>query len=515
MPDSDDISLLKRYADGDEPAFTLLIERYIHLVYSTALRQVGNPSHAEEISQAVFIILTKKAKSISPKTILSGWLYQTARLTAANFLRSENSRQQREQEAYMQSTITEPDTGSWNEIAPLLEEAMGRLGQADRDAIVLRFFENKTPQELATMLGLNEATARKRVSRALERLRKFFNKRGVVSTTAVIAGVISSNSVQAVPVGLANNISAVALANGAAVSTSTLTLVKGALKIMAWTKAKTAIVVGIGILVAAAATTTVTVREIHNYQNDEWQLGRMSFKFLEKPPYRTVILPTKVTERSVQNGTGGSYWMGDGRGYGINATIEEILRWAYARAYADGYYYREASLARTVLDTKLSARRYDYFSNLPKASKEALQLEIRKKFGLTAKYQTIETNVLLLEVKYPNSTGLRPSKSRNNAGSDYGHGEVRANNQTMEDVSRWLEVYLGIPVINQTGLTNSYDFRMHWQDKTVKADYNGEPLNPNDNPNLNELKRVLTEQLGLELTLSNMPVEMLVVEKAN
>src|SRR5271154_671014 len=90
MPESDDIMLLKQFAEGDESAFTLLVERYVHLVYSAAMRQVCNPSHAEEITQAVFIILTQKAKSLSPKTILSGWLYQTARLTAANFLRSES-----------------------------------------------------------------------------------------------------------------------------------------------------------------------------------------------------------------------------------------------------------------------------------------------------------------------------------------------------------------------------------------------------------------------------------------
>src|ERR1700733_13462308 len=165
MLESDDITLLKKYAEGDESAFTVLVERYVHLVYSAALRRVCNSSHAEEITQAVFIILTQKAKSISPKTILSGWLYQTARLTAANFLRSENSRQRREQEAYMQSTLNESESASWEQISPLLEEAMGRLGEADRNAIVLQFFENKNPQEVATALRLNEVTARKRVSR--------------------------------------------------------------------------------------------------------------------------------------------------------------------------------------------------------------------------------------------------------------------------------------------------------------------------------------------------------------
>src|SRR5947209_2639878 len=149
MPESGDISLLKQYAKGDESAFTVLVERYVHLVYCTALRQVGNPSHAEEISQAVFIILTQKAESLSPGTILSGWLYQTTRLTAVNFLRSEIRRQQREKESYMQSALTESNSAAWTQIAPLLEEAMGRLGEADRNAILLRFFENKTAHEVA------------------------------------------------------------------------------------------------------------------------------------------------------------------------------------------------------------------------------------------------------------------------------------------------------------------------------------------------------------------------------
>jgi len=154
----------------------------------------------------------------------------------------------------MQSTLTESDAASWVHIAPLLDEAMGRLGETDRNVIVLRFFENKTTQEVATTLKLNEVAARKRVSRALEKLHRYFNKRGVSSTTAIIAGAISTNSVQAAPVGLAKTITTVALAKGAAASVSTLTLVKGALKFMAWTKAKTAIVAGATAITLALGT---------------------------------------------------------------------------------------------------------------------------------------------------------------------------------------------------------------------------------------------------------------------
>jgi RNA polymerase sigma factor (sigma-70 family) len=258
MPESDDIALLKEYAEsGSEPAFTALVGRHVNLVYSAALRGTGNAHAAEEIAQAVFIILARKAKSLGDKTVLSGWLYQTARLTAANYLRGEIRRQHREQEAYMQSILDQPDGEAWRQIAPLLDDAMGRLGEKDRNAIVLRFFENKNLSEVGAALGASEDAAKMRLNRALEKLRKFFTKRGVVHSAAIITGVISANSVQAAPIGLAKTISAVAITKGAVASTSTLTLIKGALKIMAWTKAKTAAVTAAAFILAAGTTTVV------------------------------------------------------------------------------------------------------------------------------------------------------------------------------------------------------------------------------------------------------------------
>src|SRR5438874_12023683 len=106
-----------------------------------------------------------------------------------------------------------------------------------------------------------------RVKRALDKLRNFFTKRGVVSTTAIIAGAISANAVQAAPMVLAKSVTAVAIAKGAAASVSTLTLIKGALKLMAWTKAKTAIVAA-AVVFLTAGTATVVVRETRPH--DEW-----------------------------------------------------------------------------------------------------------------------------------------------------------------------------------------------------------------------------------------------------
>lgn len=258
MQASADIELLRQYSEqNSEAAFAELVTRYVNLVYSAAARKTGNLHAAEEITQAVFIILAKKAGRLREGTILSGWLYQTARLTAANFLRHEMRRGQREQEAYMQSISTEPDT--WPEIAPLLEDAMGRLNEKERNAIVLRFFEGKSFQEIGAAFGGTENAAKKRVIRGLEKLRKFFARQGLSSTTAIIAEKISVNSIQAAPMAPAKSIAAVAVTKGAAASLSTLTLVKGALKVMAWTKAKTAIIAGGVAIVLAAGTATLFV----------------------------------------------------------------------------------------------------------------------------------------------------------------------------------------------------------------------------------------------------------------
>ncbi len=255
MQPTEDSALLRRYAENhSDEAFAGLVTRHINLVYSVALRQVGNPHAAEEITQAVFIILAKKAAQLQHYKALSSWLFQATRLTANNFIRSETRRHRREEEAYMQSVLDEAGAEVWPRIAPLLDTAVAALREKDRQAIVLRFYEGRNLREVGLALGTSEDAAEKRVNRALEKLRKFFTKRGVSSTTAIIAGTISANSVQAAPVALAKSVTAVAIAKGAAASGSTLTLIKGALKIMAWTKAQTAIVTGVAILLAAGTT---------------------------------------------------------------------------------------------------------------------------------------------------------------------------------------------------------------------------------------------------------------------
>jgi RNA polymerase sigma factor (sigma-70 family) len=260
MTEAHDHELLAEYSrTGSEAAFAAVVARYVNLVYSAALRFTSNPHHAEEITQAVFIILARKARSLRQDTVLSGWLYQTARLTAANFVKGEIRRQRREQEAYMQTATNESEPASWGPIAPLLEEAMGHLSEADRNAIVLRYFENKTAPEIAATLEMNEAAAHKRVSRALEKLRKYFLKRGVALSAVSLAGAITANSVQSAPTGLGVTV-ATAAAKGGIVGGSTFTLIQGALKTMAWTKAKTVAAAAVVALLIGGASVGIVAK---------------------------------------------------------------------------------------------------------------------------------------------------------------------------------------------------------------------------------------------------------------
>lgn len=256
------MTLVREFAaHQSEPAFAMLVERHIGLVHTAALRQTGDPHLAEEITQAVFIILARKAPSLGANTILPAWLYRAARYAAADTLKRQHRRHAREQEAYMQSDLQSDDTANaWQRLAPLLDDVMAKLSERDRAPLVLRYFENRPWREVAGLMQVTEDAAQKRATRALEKLRCLFGKRGVTLAAALIAGAVSANSVQAAPVGLAVKIS-VAAATGAAIGGSTLSLVHGTLKTMAWFKFKFG-TIGAVVLIGAA-TSLVVISKLH------------------------------------------------------------------------------------------------------------------------------------------------------------------------------------------------------------------------------------------------------------
>ena len=273
----EDIELLQQYArNQSEEAFAALVSQHINLVYSTALRQAGNPDLAEEITQVVFIILARKAATLDANVILSAWLCRTARYTAANALTVQRRRQHHEQEAQeMQSILNEPEPNPWSQIAPLLDTALGQLREADQNAITLRFFENKSFSEVALALGASEDAAKMRVGRALEKLRKFFGKRGFTLSAAVIAAAVSANAVQAAPAGLAASVT-VSAVNGLASTTSSLSLLQATLKLMGWMKAKTIASVAAGVILAAGISSVTVASLFHTLDARRNAIGALA-----------------------------------------------------------------------------------------------------------------------------------------------------------------------------------------------------------------------------------------------
>lgn len=219
---SDDAALLRRYAcDHAEEAFAELVRRHLDGVYSAALRRIGGDTHlAEDIAQKVFASVAREAEHLSRHPQLSAWLYATTRNVAANMVRSERRRKAREQEAQaMQETLSEnaPEANAdWSRVAPVLDEVIDELNEADRTVVLLRFVERRALLEIGAALKLSEDAARMRIERALEKLRVSLRRRGVTSSIAALSLMLTNQAVAAAPAGMAASVtgSALALATG-------------------------------------------------------------------------------------------------------------------------------------------------------------------------------------------------------------------------------------------------------------------------------------------------------------
>ncbi len=209
-----DLDLLRAFTrDQSQDAFATIVQRHLNIVYCAALRQVRSPQLAEEVAQSVFADLARQAGGLKSETILTAWLYQITRRTAIDVVRRESRRQLREQIASEMNAMN-ATADDWTQIEPLLDEAMHALDDTDRTAVLLRYFENKSLREVGETLGTTDDAARKRVNRAVERLREFFAQHGVSASTSGLAAVISANAVQAAPAGLAITISTAAVLLG-------------------------------------------------------------------------------------------------------------------------------------------------------------------------------------------------------------------------------------------------------------------------------------------------------------
>lgn len=250
-----DNELLRQYANTQsEEAFSELVRRHVNLVYSAALRQVGGDAHhAQDAAQVVFTDLARKAMSLSRRECLTGWLYTSAHFAAAKIVRTESRRRDREDKFMREPGHDTSPAADWEKLRPALDSAMHELKETDREAVLLRYFENRPFAEVGAKLCLTEIAARKRVERALEKLRALLARRGI-TTGAALASVISANAVQAAPGYLAGALATASLTGAA---TGSLTF----FQTINMTKLK----LGLGTLATAGVIVTLVI-QLHALQ---------------------------------------------------------------------------------------------------------------------------------------------------------------------------------------------------------------------------------------------------------
>jgi uncharacterized protein (TIGR03435 family) len=309
---------------------------------------------------------------------------------------------------------------------------------------------------------------------------------------------MAAHSVQAAPTGWANTISAVALAKGATAGGSTLALAKGALKLMAWTKAKMAVGVAVGMLLAAGTTTVVVEKAISDLGTDHYFLEMKSPEELTKmPPKYCFVRPTHF--KSVM--TNPTWAMGiNDQAIGRSSDFQTMLEYAYDFHVS----------TRTVLpDGPLPAGGFDFLTTVP-GGLENFQAQIRSQFGYTARKEVRGTDVLVLKVRRTDAPGLRPSAdARPNPPSP--PGTIKWANSTIQRLATDLEYYENQPVIDETRLKGAYDIQLDWQpDWAPNGDKGATKITEASRA---KLRTAVLEQLGLDLVPTNQPVEMFVVEK--
>lgn len=249
-----------------EDAFNEIVRRHVDLVHSAALRQLGNADTTRDITQNVFLLLAKQAGQLKPDVILTGWLYRTTRNLCLEHIRNDQRRRDREQAAADHLMNTAHD--QWEHVAPELEPAMDELNESERHAVLLRFFENRSLRDVGTELGIGEDAAQKRVSRALDRLREIFTKRGVTLSATALATTISGSAVQAAPATILTTLSTTAIGAGLTAAATTATL-NTASTMNTLITLKTAAAVIAAVAVTGTSTYLVKEKEVERLRAEQ------------------------------------------------------------------------------------------------------------------------------------------------------------------------------------------------------------------------------------------------------
>jgi RNA polymerase sigma factor (sigma-70 family) len=256
MKMTESLSLLADYVKtGSEPAFRELLTRYIDLVYSAAVRLVGGDTHlAQDVTQTVFIDLARKARRLPKDVMLGGWLHHHTVFVSATIVRGERRRQLRERQAVEMNALQDHTEANLAQLAPILDEAIDKLNSEDRTAILLCFFEQLDFRSVGEVLDSSEEAARKRVTRALDKLHVLLKHRGVTISAAGLGAALGTEAIAAAPAGMAASVAGTALANVAVGGVVSATL----LELTTMTKLQAAI---IGAVVVAGVATSLVFQQ--------------------------------------------------------------------------------------------------------------------------------------------------------------------------------------------------------------------------------------------------------------
>lgn len=275
--------LLRAYVDDrSETAFAELVRRNVDFVYATARRLVQDGHLAQDVAQGVFVALARNAAQLRDRPALAGWLHRTAQNIAAQTVRTDVRRRRREQEAVAMNELLGSDAEpAWESIAPQLDDALNELSEADRDVVLLRYFEKKTAREIAQIVGGSEESIHKRAQRAVERLREVFAQRGIAAGVGGLAAVISAQAVPAAPAGLAAAFTSAALSAAALPAIATSTALLASTKTIAMTivqklivAATVSVLAGAGIYEACQAAHLRQQNLALEQQKEQWQRER-------------------------------------------------------------------------------------------------------------------------------------------------------------------------------------------------------------------------------------------------
>jgi RNA polymerase sigma factor (sigma-70 family) len=235
---------------GDRPTPTDrlsgIVARHVDLVYSTALRLVGDPHLAEDVGQAAFVALARKIDRVDDRTV-AGWLVNATRLAAKEAMRARSVRQRNENSAasLRRETIRPADDATADDLLALLDQALSQLNEADRTAVAIRFLEGRSFEQVGTVLGSTEEAARKRVVRAVEKMRRFFLDQGIKTGVGGLTVILAAQQATEAPAAVT------AAATGGA-SPAAVKFAQGVLTMMKWTRIKIGLV-AVMVLIAVAS----------------------------------------------------------------------------------------------------------------------------------------------------------------------------------------------------------------------------------------------------------------------